>query len=68
MYLTPEDAYKEIVEILNVLEEMKEEPFRGVSTFGSSWYGYQGKSGSVRREGDGWVYEPASEFPKGGKQ
>lgn len=63
-FLNAEDAYRAIEEALNFLEEQGEKPFRGMTSFGHSWWGYRGKSGSVRKVENTWKYEHASEFPK----
>lgn len=62
-FLNAEDAYRAIEEALNALEEMGEEPFRGMlhtsSAGGRS--GMTGKSGTVLRdtETNRWEYGPA---------
>ncbi|MFF5433409.1 hypothetical protein ACFY5K_25640 [Streptomyces griseofuscus] len=62
MYLTPEDAYKDLVEILDCLEEMGEKPLRGLLSlsYAHGPSGMQGKSGEVVRDHDTnkWEYRP----------
>ncbi|MFE2075184.1 hypothetical protein [Streptomyces misionensis] len=62
MYLNPEDAYRDLVEILDYLEEMKEEPLRGLLSlsYANGPTGMRGKSGVVVRNHDTnkWEYRP----------
>jgi hypothetical protein len=64
MYLSPEDAYKELVEVLNALEEMGEEPLRGFLSYGYGGpeSGTSGKSGDVIRNAstNEWTFRPKS--------